>query len=443
MTQECCQIQISERLKTRKTPSAAIWASGRARLITAATVAAMAFCPQLALAGESVVMSLMAQNDSSDPQETPLIQYLPPELAKEDVLDAAGLQIRYDDKRSALFLYGDISLAPKENKKFRVIVRDIWQIPQADLDFLKKEAKSRLDYLQETDDQAAGQALYDQIMKELAGIETAQAEEMNIPQRIEMHRLANEKMTQIRHQVTVMSDFVKQARWLRETGDAAGTVKMAIQIKNPLSDALEAQKIIRYLPRGVRPEDVLDAQGFEVKFDPERQLYYLYREMDLKPSETLSATIVFKNAWKIPIEKLDQLVKTAQEFQTRLKGTQYEETGTKIFAELERLTAQIKELQAKAETPADMIANFSLNLTRFNAVEDGVDKLKELVEEIEHPVPQTLPYYIKPATPDVSTTWKIIYGFIGFLSVIGFMFYALWWGQSKAKLNRKYETHKA
>lgn len=395
-----------------------------------------------AQAATSLVMNLKASNETEDVQSSPLIQYLPSELSKEDVLDAAGLQLRYDEKRAAFFLQGDISLQPKETKKFRVLVRDVWQIPQSDLDFLKKQAKSRVDFLEGTDDQAAGQGLYDRIMKDIAAIEADQAQEVTIPQRIEMHRIAAEKIAQIQSQVTVMSDFVKQARWLREAGDSNETVKLQIQIKNPLDEAMDAQKVSRYLPRGVSPEDVLDAQGFEIKFDPERQLYFLYKEVDLKPSENITATVVFKNSWKIPVQKLENLIVTAQDFQKRLMGTQYEETGGKIVAELERLTTQIKELQAKAENPADMIANFSINLTRFTAVEDGVNKLKELVEEVEHPVPQTLPYYIKPATPDVSTTWKIIYGFIGFLTVIGLMFYALWWGQSKARLNRKYETHK-
>jgi hypothetical protein len=394
-------------------------------------------------AAESLVMNLKTQNASNDPQETPIVHYLPSELSKEDVLDGGGLQLRYDEKRSALFLYGEVALAPQEAKTYRVVVRDIWKVPQADLDFLKKQTKSRVEYLEGTDDYAAGQALGAHIEKELAGIEGAQSEEMEIPQRIEAHRIASEKISQIRRQTTVMSDFVKHARWLKEVSEVTETVKMAIQIKNPMGEKLADQKVIRYLPRGVAPEDVMDAQGFTVKFDPERQLYYLYREMTLEPSETVSATVTFKNSWKIPIKKLEQLVETAGKYKDRLVGTQYEETGAKVFAELEKLAAQIKELQAKYDTPAEMIANFSLNLTRFNAVEDGVDKLKELVEEVEHPVPQTLPYHIKPATPDVSTTWKIIYGFVGFLTVLGLMFYALWWGQSKAKLNQKYESHKA
>lgn len=396
-----------------------------------------------AAAAESLVMNLKAQNATNDPQETPIVHYLPPELSKEDVLDGGGLQLRYDDKRSVMFLYGEVSLQPQEEKNYRVIVRDIWKVPQADIDFLKKQTQSRVQYLEGTDDLAAGQKLAEHISKELASIEATQQEEMTIPQRIEMHRIVSEKLAQIRSQVTVMTDFVKQARWLKEVSDATETVKMAIQVKNPMSEPLEKQKVIRYLPRGVSPADVIDSQGFEVKYDPERELYYLYREMDLKASETQNATIVFKNAWKIPLEKLDGMVQMAKGHQERLKGTQYEETGSKILEELERLATQIKELQAKYDNPADMIANFSLNLTRYNAVEDAEKKLKELVKEIEHPVPQTLPYYIKPATPDVSTTWKIIYGFIGFLTVLGLMFYALWWGQSKAKLNRKYESHKA
>ncbi|MBP9732933.1 MAG: hypothetical protein KBD07_01005 [Candidatus Omnitrophica bacterium] len=395
-----------------------------------------------AQAAESLIMNLKTQNSTSDPKETPVVLYLPSELAKEDVIESDGLQIRYDDKRRALYLYGSATLAPEESKVYKVVVRDVWRIPQADIDYLKKQTKSRVEYLESTDDYTAGQLLGDQIQKELTQIEAAQSEEMEIPQRIEANRIATEKMDQIKRKITVMSDFVKEARWLKEVNDTTETVKLTVQIKNPLSTQLENQEVIRYLPRGVSPSDVIDPQGFEIKYDPERQIYYLFKLVTLEPGQSLSAVITFKNSWKIPIKRLENLVGTASDYKERLKGSQYEESSNKIFNELEQLANQVKELQAKYDTPADMIANFSLNLTRFNAVEDGVKKLKELVEEIEHPVPQSLPYYIKPATPDVSTTWKIIYGFIGFLTILGLMFYALWWGQSKARLNRKYETHK-
>lgn len=394
-------------------------------------------------AAETLIMNLKLQNDSADPKTSPIVHYLPPELSKEDVIETAGLQLRYDDKRSALYLFGEVSLEPKTSADYKVVVRDRWQIPKADIDHLKAQTQDRLKYLEGTADHESGEAFAKHIQKELAGIEASQSEEMSIPERIEAHRIASNKMELIRKQTTVMTDFVKQARWHREISGEFETVKMVIQVKNPMSDALEDQEVIRYLPRGVMPEDVVDAQGFSIKFDPERELYYLHKKMTLQPSETIASTVTFKNSWKIPIARLDHLSETAKGYVERLKGTQYEETALKLNAELERLAAQIKELQANYDSPADMIANFSLNLTRFNAVEDGVDKLKELVEEIEHPVPQTLPYYIKPATPDVSTTWKIIYGFIGFLTVLGLMFYALWWGQSKARLNRTYESHKA
>jgi predicted nuclease with TOPRIM domain len=388
-------------------------------------------------------MNLKPQNGGGDQDPSPIIFYLPSELSKEDILDAGGMQIRYDDKRSALFLFGEAKPGSEVVKSYKVIVRDVWRIPQTDLDFIKTQIKGRVQYLEGTDDLAAGQKLADHILKELDGIEKAQSEEMTIPDRIEMHRMAAEKIDQIRGQVTVMADYVKQARWFKEVSETTETVKMTIQIKNPLSEKLDREKVVRYLPRGVTPNDVIDAQGFTVKYDPERQMFFLYKEVDLKPSEAMTAVVTFKNAWKVPIEKLELLVKSAEDLQTRLVGSQYEETGKKIFDELNKLATQIKELQAKSESPADMIANFSLNLTRFNAIEDGERKLKELVHEIEHPVPQSIPYYIKPATPDVSTTWKIIYGFIGFLTVLGLMFYALWWGQSKARISRKYEPHKA
>ena len=75
----------------------------------------------------------------------------------------------------------------------------------------------------------------------------------------------------------------------------------------------------------------------------------------------------------------------------------------------------------------------------MEAIEKDIDQLKRLVEAAEKAKTKKLSEIIKTVTPDVATTWEIIYAAIGFLTIISIFFYFLWWGQTKAKQNQKLE----
>ena len=42
--------------------------------------------------------------------------------------------------------------------------------------------------------------------------------------------------------------------------------------------------------------------------------------------------------------------------------------------------------------------------------------------------------------PNVTTTWRIIYAIVGFLAIVSFLFFILWWAQIKVSEGRKIQT---
>ncbi|MEI6971757.1 MAG: hypothetical protein WCL44_09595 [bacterium] len=68
-----------------------------------------------------------------------VVQYLPAEVVKDDILDAGGLQVQYDDTKGAFCLIREnVELKPGESKTYNVIVRDRWNVNKGRIESLKR-----------------------------------------------------------------------------------------------------------------------------------------------------------------------------------------------------------------------------------------------------------------------------------------------------------------
>lgn len=397
-------------------------------------------------AGEALSLNLRIANDLSEKAEKKRVKhYLPPEISRQDILDTGGLQIGYDEKTSLLYLYGEETLDPGQSKNYKVVVADIWKISRDEIAFLKKQIANRLEFLKGTNDLSVANALAEKLNQQLDEVDRWAAENASaadISERIEKNRIYSEEVRNIRDKVLVMSDFVKEARLFDEKPDEQKntTIQMHINTKNPTGEEQKDKEVRYYLPRGVRAEHVLEAEGLVVKYDPARALYFLEGRFDLGPREDKKTVVTLRNVWQFADIKLDRIRKDAAQLNDRLKKTQYADTSQSLLEEIEKLVQEIQKSQAEAQTPLDAIAGYSTNLKRYNAAQDGVARLRQLVEEVEHQVPQTVPYRMKPATPDVATTWKLIFITMGFLTILGGVFYLLWWIQAKKRMDRKIDV---
>jgi hypothetical protein len=315
---------------------------------------------------ENLVMTVQVANRTSRQRDGMVVRYLlPEELKREDIIETGGLQVRFDEKENALFLYDQVAMAPNESKDFQIVVNDVWQIPIEEFQFLKTQIQERVDFLDGTDDHETAKKFQVVLNEKLERIQKRLEESSGgeVLHRIETYRIALKEMEQVREQSTIEGDFVRHARWYADgsTQEDKGVIRFVITTKNPLSDKpLEGAEIKRYLPRGVEAKHVLEAEGFEVRFDPGDELFYLYRQLDLAPGETQESTITIQNVWHIPDRKIDSLHNKAIDLNKSLTGTQYEDTGMRIMGQIEKHVGTIKELQAQTQdSPVDMISNFS------------------------------------------------------------------------------------
>ena len=128
---------------------------------------------------EPMTLRVVAVNPSAEKNRTvPIRIDLPQEVKPSDILDHEGLEVDYDTDRSLYYVHKEgVALAPKQTKVFQVVVRDLWFIPDAQLDGLKAQAQLILRRLEKNEYYESAKQLSDSIVARLTDIQTGQADE--------------------------------------------------------------------------------------------------------------------------------------------------------------------------------------------------------------------------------------------------------------------------
>lgn len=395
-------------------------------------------------AAESISISLTAANPGTERVvKKPVRFYLPHELSQSDIFDSGSMDIKFDESRSSLYLFKEADLDPGEVAQFRVTFRDVWRIKEEEFTFLNSQVDSRLKYLEQSKEYDVAVVYAKYIKEKLFSIQNnqKQSDGKDTSQRIDDYRIYLDQINEIRQNITVMSDFVREAMRFQERDDTEGVLKFIVRAKNPLDKTVDEKIIRKYLPRGVVADQLIDTAGFDLKYDPSKNLYYLEKNVSFLSKESKTYEVIIKNVWVTSEIKIQSKIKEAELLKNKLLNTQYESDGIEIFNEIEELGKDILELQNASKSALETIANFSLNETRMNGIDEDLDRLRKLVEEIENQVPQTVPFYTKPMTPDISTTWKIIFGVIAFLLVLSGIFYGLLAFKASKQMSAKYDNY--
>jgi len=128
---------------------------------------------------DPITLSVVAVNPSAEkPQTVPIRIDLPQEVKPHDVLEQGELTLEYDDDRSLYYVYKDaVALAPKETRVFEVTLRDVWLVPDEQIDSLKQYTGTLLGKLKGSEYYESARQLGDSVLQRLEGIATTQNDE--------------------------------------------------------------------------------------------------------------------------------------------------------------------------------------------------------------------------------------------------------------------------
>lgn len=160
---------------------------------------------------EPVTMRVVAVNPSAEKTRTvPVRIDLPSEIKPADVIDHGELEVDFDTTRSLWFVHKeDVQLAPKQTRVFEVIVRDVWFVPDTELEGLSGHTTLLLGRLEGTEYYPFAQQLGGSILERLESIRQMQADEsIGRKQRIGAYRTNTETLKIVKEDLTRMEKLL-------------------------------------------------------------------------------------------------------------------------------------------------------------------------------------------------------------------------------------------
>jgi hypothetical protein len=164
---------------------------------------------------EPVTLSVVAVNPSADQTKVvPVKIDLPQEVTPKDILETGELELEFDEARGAYYVFKDaVALGPKETRVFEVTVRDVWVVPQRELDSLKDYTGLLLSRLEKSDYYQTAKPLAENIVSRIDGITATQNDEtLSRKSRIGAYR------HHVQMVATIKEDLARMEKLLTFTG---------------------------------------------------------------------------------------------------------------------------------------------------------------------------------------------------------------------------------
>ncbi len=390
-------------------------------------------------------INILAVNGTEKSKDKEIKHYLPKDLKGEDVIDTAGLQIDYDVAEGSYYLFGTVTLQPKETKTYKVRVRDVWKIDPQEVDDIKTQVDSSLERIKNTEFYDSGLLKKQSLIQRLDFIISQQQQSADsVETRIDRFRTYANELKAIR------DDGLSVKFWRSNppTPEQAGVFKYIIEIENPSKDKPGTSEPKQYLPSEVKPEHIVDMQGFEMKYDVLKGQSYLTKKEELNPAEKKRYELSILDVWKIEQSRVDNLKDRARKVYGLLEKTEYKSSADYLVANIKDKLNAIDESQAKQQNIKEHISSFRVNEGRYDLALKDVQKLEELLEAVRESLERSLlknalqkikgvksiadiAESILGTKPSVNNSWKIILGIVIFVAFITGINFMIWGKRSK------------
>ena len=217
----------------------------------------------------------------------------------------------------------------------------------------------------------------------------------------------------------------------------AGNIKLKLVVVNP-SDVLTQEAILKdYLPKEVKPEDIIDLGDLRIDYDFTTALYYVYKEVELKPKETITRSVLIKDVWLIPQLVTDDLNARAKALAAKFKNTAANQSAidlqNSIGAKLVDL--HVKQQEALQAIPQRHIAVYRENLEILQQAREEFNKLEKMQEELKTQAASPPGVVMKKISLQMS--WWLIAATILGLGLFSFIVFLIWNRQAALSENQK------
>jgi len=211
------------------------------------------------------------------------------------------------------------------------------------------------------------------------------------------------------------------------TAQAYANIVIRALIVNPSEKDKRSVPFKSYLPKEIKPDNVVDKGDLDVAFDPAEGSYYVFKNYELEPKETIQIEVELDDVWQIPQTEIDLYRDEAKALAKALMKTDYYERATYLQNSIETRLTQIEFRQRVTNpNPSGYISDYRENVKLLDAVKSDLSAAKALIAEAKEIAPML--------------TWKLIVAVVIFLGILGLIFFFVWQRQIKslAELSEDY-----
>jgi len=209
--------------------------------------------------------------------------------------------------------------------------------------------------------------------------------------------------------------------------EAHANIVVRALIVNPSEEGERSVPFKTYLPKEIRPENVVDHGDLELTFDPAEGAYYVHKDYMLDPKETLQIEVELEDVWQVPQEEIDLYREEAKSLAKAMMKTDYYDRATYLQNSIETKLTQIEFRQRVINpNPGGYISEYRENVKLLESVKADLAAARSMTVEAKGIAPML--------------TWKLIMAVVIFLGVLGTIFFFVWQRQIKslAELSEDY-----
>jgi len=400
-------------------------------------------------------VNILAVNGTDTRKEKEIKHYLPPELTAEDILDTDGLKLDYDVVVGTYYVHGNVTLDPKETKSIKVRVNDIWTIGEEDVSQIREQIQQSVQRLENTEYAEIGEIKKKSLEGRLDFIlEEQEKFSGDVGKRIDRYRIYEEELAAVR------SDAIDVTYWrtnIPSIEEGARTIRFIVEVENSSETESRKMEPKHYLPSEVRPEHIIELQGFEVGYDVLKKQAFLTKEEELQAAEKKRYNIEIIDIWRIVQQDIENLKDRSRKTYKLLENTEYVETAGYLIAGIKQNLEAIEESQAVERDIQSHIGAYRVNLKRLEAAERDVKALEDLLKAVREKLERSqlknvlqrvkslrsiadIAEAIFGAKPAVNNAWKIITAIVIFVGFFTIAHFTLWGRRSKAMKEEEPES---
>ena len=214
-----------------------------------------------------------------------------------------------------------------------------------------------------------------------------------------------------------------------------GSIRFRVVATNPSSTKTQEVDVKVNLPSEIKPRDVLDTGGLDLRYDVDQSIYYVYKPgVELAPNEIRVFHVEVEDVWFIHRRTLADLRRQTDSVLDRLKRTDYyqtaQETAEIIYSTLDEIDiSQANEMVSREEH----IGIYRDNLRKIERIEDIIAKLEKALATAGGPLAPSIlaKTKIKSEEPSKSMTWIVIFSIIIFIGLLAGALFFTWLRQSR------------